>query len=81
MNRFAPRPTCLKCRSVQSSKEPTLAYARARNFAIKTGTRSAHGALQGIVFYMKAVQSIIGATEKRQGFCVLIAVSARDPGA
>jgi hypothetical protein len=54
-----------KCRSVQSSKGPTLAYARARNSAIKTGTVSAHDALQGIVFYMKSVQSIIGATDRR----------------
>jgi hypothetical protein len=52
-----------KCRSVQSSKGLTLAYARARNSAIKTGTFSAHDALQGIVFYMKSVQSIIGATD------------------
>jgi hypothetical protein len=54
---------CPKCRSVQSSKGPTLAYARARNFAIKTGTSSAHAAFQGIVFYVKSVQSSIGATD------------------
>ncbi len=54
-----------KCRSVQSSKGPTLAYAKARNSAIKTGTFSAHATLQGIVFYIKSVQSIIGATDRR----------------